>query len=281
LSYDIFLILAPCSYTIRMYGFHTDRKYYFDFIHKTADGFIVPFIEEYRSLRSADKVLEIGCAEGGVLKAFTDRGHQSMGIELSEKRVALANEFMSEEVDNKLVQFVSKDIYDIDTESELPFKFDVILLKDVIEHIFHQEKFMARLDQFMSSDGLVFFGFPPWQMPFGGHQQVLKSKLLSKIPYFHLLPRFLYKWILTIFGESEYKIKEMMELTETGLSVEKFERYVTEAGFQVVKKRHYLINPVYSFKFGLKPRKQLGLISAIPYLRNFLTTGVYYLIQKK
>jgi 2-polyprenyl-3-methyl-5-hydroxy-6-metoxy-1,4-benzoquinol methylase len=188
---------------------------------------------------------------------------------------------MSEEVDEGLVQFVSKDIYDIDTESELPFKFDVILLKDVIEHIFHQEKFMARLDQFMSSDGIVFFGFPPWQMPFGGHQQVLKSSLLSKIPYFHLLPRFLYKWILTIFGESDHKIKEMMELTETGLSIEKFERIVKQAGFEVVKKRHYLINPVYSFKFGLKPRKQFGLISAVPFLRNFLTTGVYYLIKKK
>jgi len=263
-----------------MYGFHRDRKYYFNFIYKTSKNFIVPYIEEYRSLRESDKILEIGCAEGGVLKAFTERGHESIGIEMSEKRVELAREFMSNEIDDGLAQFISKDIYDIDTDAELPHKFDVILLKDVIEHIFHQDKFMARLDQFMSPDGIVFFGFPPWQMPFGGHQQVLRSKLLSKIPYFHLLPRFLYKWILEIFGESDHKIKEMMELTETGLSIERFERIARETNFDIVKKKHYLINPVYHYKFGLKPRKQFSLISSIPILRNFLTTGVYYILKK-
>ena len=264
-----------------MYGFHTDRKYYFDFIYKTSKSYIIPFIEEYKKLAQSDTILEIGCAEGGVLKAFTERGNKSMGIELSQKRIDLAHEFMSTEVSEGLAQFISKDIYDIDTDNELPFKFDIILLKDVIEHIFSQEKFMARLDQFMNKDGLVFFGFPPWQMPFGGHQQVLKSKLLSKIPFLHLLPRFIYKGLLTLFGESDYKIKEMMELVETGLSIERFERIVNKANFEVVHKRHFFINPVYSFKFGLKPRRQLKLISAIPYIRNFFTTGVYYIIKKR
>ncbi len=264
-----------------MYEFHKDRKRYFDFIHKTSRDYIIPFIEQHRSIDSDHHVLEIGCAEGGVLKAFTDRGMSSVGIELSEKRVELAQEFMNKEIENGLVQFFSKNIYDIDPDRDLEKKFDIILLKDVIEHIFHQEKFMEHLKGFLNPGGRVFFGFPPWQMPFGGHQQVCRNRLLSKLPYFHLLPRPIYKWILKVGGESENKIKEMLELKETGLSIERFEYMVKEAGYTVALNKHFLINPVYQYKFGLKERKQIGLIRHIPILRNFLTTGVYYLIERK
>jgi hypothetical protein len=40
-------------------------------------------------------------------------------------------------------------------------------------------------------------------------------------------------------------------------------------------------NPIYKFKFGLTPFKQIGLIKAIPHLRDFFTTCVYYLIEQK
>ena len=263
-----------------MYKFHKDKKGYFNFIHKTSKGYIIPFIEDHQPILSSSTILEIGCAEGGVLKAFTERGMKCLGIELSTKRVETARILMKSEIEEGLVDFISKDIYDINPDKDLEFKFDVILLKDVIEHIFHQEKFMEHVKGFLKPNGRIFFGFPPWQMPFGGHQQVLHHKLLSKLPYFHLLPKPIYKTILKLAGESPNKIKEMMELKETGLSIERFEKIVRNAGFNIAHSTHYLINPVYKFKFGLNSRKQLGLIRTVPFIRNFFTTGVYYLIQK-
>ncbi|MGL6268949.1 MAG: class I SAM-dependent methyltransferase, partial [Chitinophagaceae bacterium] len=127
--------------------------------------------------------------------------------------------------------------------------------------------------------GQVFFGFPPWYMPHGGHQQVCKSKFLSMLPYFHLLPNPIYKGILKLFGEYDTVIRELLENKSTGISIERFERIVKSSGYSIPSKRFYLINPIYQYKFGLKPRKQLGIISAIPYLRNFLTTCVYYVIK--
>jgi hypothetical protein len=52
-------------------------------------------------------------------------------------------------------------------------------------------------------------------------------------------------------------------------------------GFTVAHQKHYLFNPIYEYKFGIKPRRQLGLISAIPVLRNFLTMGVYFLMKEQ
>jgi 2-polyprenyl-3-methyl-5-hydroxy-6-metoxy-1,4-benzoquinol methylase len=37
------------------------------------------------------------------------------------------------------ISFLARNIYDIDPDQDLPFKFDLIILKDVIEHIPDQE----------------------------------------------------------------------------------------------------------------------------------------------
>lgn len=249
--------------------------------YENSKTYVLPFIQSAFQLPEKARVLEIGCAEGGVLKAFTELGHQCIGIELSPSRVELANQFMAEEVAAGKIEFISRNIYDIDPNVDLDFRFDLIILKDVIEHIHEQEKFIPKLKDLLAPGGVVFFGFPPWYMPYGGHQQICKNKFLSLLPYYHLLPMPIYKGTLKVFGETPQRIADLVEIKETGISIERFERLVKQNGFTIPKKTHYFINPIYSYKFGLKVRKQLGIISAIPFLRNFLTTAVYYLIQQK
>jgi len=94
------------------------------------------------------------------------------------------------------------------------------------------------------------------------------------------LPSFLYKWILKMGGESKLTIQDLMEVKATGISIERFERYLRRAQLQINGKRHYLFNPIYQYKFGLKPKVQFKLISKIPWLRNFITTGVYYMVKR-
>jgi hypothetical protein len=123
--------------------------------------------------------------------------------------------------------------------------------------------------------GVIFFGFPPWHMPFGGHQQIARS-FLAKLPYIHLLPRVMYKALLQLNREP---VAELLEIRDTRITIERFERICSEQGYGIINKLHYLINPIYQWKFGWKPQVQWKLISKIPYLRNFLTTCVYYLIS--
>lgn len=264
-----------------MFDFHKDKERYFKMQYTNSKEYILPFIEKYISHDKKLDVLEIGCAEAGVLKAFTDKGHQCVGIELSPERVETAKVLMKDEVVARKIEFMSKNIYDIDVDNDLKTKFDLIILKDVIEHIHDQAKFMSFLHKFLKPDGKIFFGFPPWQMPFGGHQQVAKSKVLSAMPYYHMLPRPIYKMILKVFGESPQKVDNMLEIKDTGISIERFERILKKEKYSILKRQLYLINPIYKYKFGLSARKQIGIISAIPVLRNFLSTCAYYIIQEE
>lgn len=262
-----------------MYDFHKDKQRYFNIQKEVTEEYIIPFLEGFFDAKAGLKVLEIGSAEAGVLKAFTNLGNKCLGIELSESRVALAKQFMAEELKDGKVNFISRNIYDINPEEDLDFKFDLIVMKDVIEHIHDQEKFIPILKKFLNKNGKIFFAFPPWQMPFGGHQQNAKSKVLSKLPYFHLFPMPIYKGIMKMFGLEQDQIDGLAEVKETGISIERFEKIVKASGFKVVKKKFYLFNPIYKWKFGIQPREQFGFIAAIPWLRNFFTFGVYYVVE--
>ena len=112
-------------------------------------------------------------------------------------------------------------------------------------------------------------------MPFGGHQQICRSRV-SRLPYIHLLPRPIYRSILKWKQEP---VNDLMEIRDTGLSIEQFEKICLSQGYQITMSEHYLLNPIYEWKFGWKPRLQFGWLRAIPYLRNYLTTCVYYLIK--
>ena len=258
-----------------MFEFHADRRRYFDIQVDNATKYVLPFIEEKFSIKAGMRVLEIGCGEAGVLKPFIDKGCTAIGVEFDLIRIELANEYLKDEVASGKLSFIGKDIYLVDAEKELGGKFDLIILKDVIEHIHDQPKLIAEMQRFLLPNGCIFFGFPPWQMPFGGHQQIAKNKWLSKLPYYHLLPRGIYKWLLK---RNDENITELLEIRDTRISIEKFERIATATGYNIINKIHFLFNPIYEYKFNIKARKQLPIIRNIPWLRNFVTTCVYYLI---
>ncbi len=262
-----------------MYDFHQDTQTYFDFQYLNSKNYIIPFVLEGRLAGKKLNVLEIGCAEAGVLKAFVELGHQCTGIELFDNRLEFARTMMKDAMDQGRIRFICADIYNvpIPTEEE---RYDLILLKDVIEHIPNQAQLIKKLGDFLKLDGAIFFGFPPWQMPFGGHQQICQSKL-SKLPYFHLLPVPLFSWMLQAGGESPTVIKELLEIKTKGISIERFERIVHAEGYTILNSIFYLFNPIYELKFKMKVKKQFGLVNRLPYLRNFLTTCVYYTIGKK
>ncbi len=263
------------------FAFHNNKDEYFKQQKDNAAEFIHPFVQGYMNIDSKLKVLEIGCAEGGVLASFLEKRVQGVGIELSQYRLDLANNYLSAQFHKEQFSLINKNIYDIDPQKDLPFLFDLVILKDVIEHIPQQEKVLSEMKKLLAPGGKIFFGFPPWQMPFGGHQQICNSKFLHLVPYIHLLPRFLYKGILKLFKEPQGIVDELMDIKSTGISLERFERICAQNDYKIVNKTLFLFNPIYKYKFKLTPRKQFGIISAIPYFRNYFTTCGYYLIEKK
>ncbi|MBT6163503.1 MAG: hypothetical protein HOH92_07365 [Crocinitomicaceae bacterium] len=104
---------------------------------------------------------------------------------------------------------------------------------------------------------------------------------MSKTPYFHLLPTPLYRGVLKAFGETEKSIKDTLEIKETGITIERFERLIRKNQYSIDLRTFYLINPIYKYKFKLKPRVQFQLLASIPFFRNFVTTAMYYVVKKE
>lgn len=258
----------------------SDKPRYFEIQYLNSKHSIIPFLTDIYVPKKGNYILEIGSAEGGVLKAFTDMSCICTGIELSASRVALANDFMEEERNAGLVTFISENIYNINP-TNLPHQFDLIILKDVIEHIHHQEKFIVLIKNFLSENGVIFFGFPSWRMPYGGHQQIAKSKLLAKMPYYHLLPKSIYRLLLKAFGESEHTITNLLEIKETGISTRRFEKLCLQNNFQILKQTKFLVAPIYEYKFGYKTRLLPRWLGAIPYFNDFFTFQSFYVIKGK
>lgn len=259
-----------------MFEFHHDRRRYFDIQVSNARKYVIPFIEEKFPVQPDMRVLEVGCGEGGVLKAFIEAGCNGTGVELDEPRLVHAREWMAEDIESGKVTFISKNIYDTNPDKELGGRYDIIVLKDVIEHIHDQPRLMGWMKNWLVPGGVIFFGFPPWQMPFGGHQQLNTHKWLGKLPWYHLLPRNLYAWMIR---KGNGPVADLLEIRDTRISIEQFEKYSVSAGYRLLHRRLYLINPIYEWKFNIKAKPQYGLIAAIPRLRNYLSTCAYYLIQ--
>ncbi|MDC3406430.1 class I SAM-dependent methyltransferase [Bacteroidia bacterium] len=255
---------------------HSDRKKYFNEQALTTRKYVIPYLQDLIEINENTSVLEIGCGEAGNLVPFLDMGcKRVVGIDISGGRIENGKLYHSDHPNYKNLELIAEDIYDTETTEE----FDIIISRDVIEHIPNQEKFMNRCRDFMKPNGLYFIGFPPWYNPFGGHQQLLKHKLFSKLPYFHIIPRSLYKGLLRLMGESEAKIKGMLEIYDTRITIDRLNKILKINNYQILKKTDYLFNPNYETKFGLKPRKQLKLISSIPFVRNFFVTASYYVVR--
>jgi len=256
---------------------HQDREQYFREQSYTTARYVIPFIQEVLTLDSGTRILEIGCGEGGNLAPFLDLGCNIVGVDMAANKINNANIYFKdhERVDN--IEFIAADIYD---RNDLG-TFDLIIMRDVLEHIYDQERFMVYVKTFLKMDSKFFLGFPPWRNPFGGHQQICRNRFLSRLPYFHLLPRPLYRGLLRIFGEMPVVIERLMEIYDTRINIERFERILKRNDYKIDRRVFYFINPNYDVKFGLIPRVQHRFLSAIPYFRNFFITTNYYLISLK
>ena len=259
-----------------MHDRHTNRELYFKEQAHTTAKYVIPFINSVLHINNSLSVLEIGCGEGGNLLPFLESGCSRIaGIDLSESKIENALKFYSDIPEGSRVEFIAADIYD----SASAGAFDLIMMRDVLEHIHGQEKFIAFVKDFLNPGGVLFIAFPPWSNPFGGHQQMCDNKILSKMPWIHLLPGGLYPWLLKAGGESPERIEGLLEIRDTGINIGRFEKAIKKEGFSILKKSLWLINPNFEIKFGLRPRQLPKLVGRLPLLRNFLATTGYYIIS--
>lgn len=238
------------------YAYHANKQRYFEHQRRVTAEHVIPFIERSGPLPHGARVLEIGCGEAGVLKAFLDRGAHAVGVDRNAARLDRGREFSREAIEDERLQLLHQDVHTLAERTEFVASFDLIVLKDVIEHVDNRPKLFGLMARLLRPAGRVFLAFPPWRMPFGGHQQVCESWVLSRLPYFHLLPESAYRKILEAFREHPGRVRSLLETKRTGISSAEFESLAAAAGYQILNRELYLINPMYSYRFRLPPARQ-------------------------
>ena len=251
---------------------HRDHRQYFDELSRSTEKYLLPFLEEHFPISPGMRVLEVGCGAGGNLLPFLHKGCRVGGIDLSAGKIDAARERLGNRPDAELK---AGNFFDLEPGTT---RYDLIFIRDVIEHISDKDAFLKHVRKFLAPGGHVLVIFPAWQMPFGGHQQICRNGMLSRLPFFHLLPAFLYRGLLWLGKDSPATVEELLDIKRCGLTVERFRKKAAQHGFRLLKERLYFINPHYEIKFGLKPRLLAPVPGKIPGLRNFFTTSAWYLL---
>ena len=218
--------------------------------------------------------LEIGCAEGGLLKFYQKKGAFCSGLELSDVR--FKNALLLDKEDS--LNLFQADICKPETYTgKFKEKYDTIIIRDVIEHIDDKKTALMNIFQILKPGGKLFMSFPPKYCAYAGHQQTV-PKLFGKIPYLHLLPNNLYKGYLKAIRCPKNKIKYLISTKKTRISINSMKKLVNSIGFNIVKEDNWLIRPAYSFRFGLPKIK--NPLSWLPILDEVLCNGMLYLLRK-
>ena len=254
---------------------HKNRQRYFCELAETSANCFMPYISRWHEVGRGTNVLEIGCGEGGNLLPFAKTGAAVTGIDIASCRIEQARKFFGEE--QAAGSFICCDIFGYQARE----KFDIIICHDVLEHLRNKERLLSLVHSSLKDGGIAFMSFPAWLMPFGGHQQISRSRLLSHLPFVHLLPLPLYKHLIRWSGEGNGCMDELLSIRSTRITVEAFERLVGRSQMTILDRTLYLINPHYKVKFGLPPCKLLQPLSYVPYLRDLLSSSCFYLLRNR
>ena len=168
---------------------HKDRQWYFNELANTSRSFYIDYVKQFISLSPSTHILEIGCGEGGNLLPFAELGCKVTGIDRAASRIHQAETFFT--ASGYKGEFTTTDFFNFSSAS----RYQLILIHDVIEHISNKEEFFRCLSPLLAKGGIIFWGFPSWQMPFGGHQQICHNRFVSSLPFIHLCPGILYRFL--------------------------------------------------------------------------------------
>lgn len=255
---------------------HNNRKLYFHELAETCTNYFIPYINRWHEVKAGMRVMEIGCGEGGNLLPFARLGCNVTGVDIASCRIEEARRFFTAE--QARGKFIAQDIFKLQEPGQ---QYDIIICHDVLEHIGNKGLLLRRIAGFLSQGGIIFMSFPAWQMPFGGHQQICRNRILSHLPFIHLLPEVMYRGLIRLAGEDEACLGELLSIRRTRITVEAFERLAKREGLTVRDRTLYLVNPHYKVKFGLKPCKLKRPVSGIPNLRDFLCSSCFYILSRR
>tara|TARA_Y100000996_G_scaffold79013_1_gene53681 strand:- start:898 stop:1701 length:804 start_codon:yes stop_codon:yes gene_type:complete len=234
------------------------------------------FLFDYSQFKDVTnkRILEIGCAEAGLLKFYHKKGAVCSGIELSDIRY---NNALLLDKRNEINLFQADICNPTSYKKHIKKNFDMIIMRDVIEHIDNKRIALSNIFNILKPGGKLFMSFPPKYCAYSGHQQTI-SNLFGKLPYIYMLPDVIYKKYLRLISCPEKKIEYLIMTKKTRISIRKMHEIVNSLGFNILNQSKWFSRPAYAFRFNFPKIK--NPFSFIPILDEIFSNGVLYLLEK-
>ena len=253
-----------------------EYKYFWGYQYKLGEEVIVPYLKKINVFKSGDRVMEIGSAEGGVLAAFVEAdAKDALATDIADNRLE-----MGKRISNFLnlpIEFKYHDILAEPVASQWKAAADLVILRDVIEHLDETQLALKKIKEFIKPGGFLYVTFPPYYSPFGGHQHNLKN-FWGKFPYIHYLPDIVFDRLIASGRKAD--IAEVKRLRNIRMTPKKFLSVAENTGYRLFRKDYYLLRPVFKMKFGL-PAIKITPLSSLPLVKDLFSLEASYILQVK
>ena len=252
------------------------ERYYFGYQYGLGGEYLAPYFKSKGIELRGAKIAEIGCGEGGVLAAIADEGaSEVLGIDI--RQIAIDSAAKTFDTLGLKADFAIVDITNDTVPDKWRNHFDLVLLRDVIEHLHETKKSLRNIMEFIKPGGYLSVVFPPYYSPFGAHQHLLDNRM-GKLPFIQLLPDGLFNKAYKK-ARLQIDVEEVSSLREIRLTIAKFRAAAKRAGFETVSEELYFLRPVFKMKFGL-PTIRANFLKAIPGIRELVALEASYLLRK-
>ena len=235
------------------------------------DVCLAPLLERHGLQLQAKAILDVGCGYGGVLSALAERFRpgKALGIDLDAEMVRSGQAKVTAGV-----RLEVRDFFHMGEET-----FDLIVIRDVLEHIVNVEAALETAWRTLKPGGKAYVSFAPFYSPFGGHQHNAAG-IFSYLPWLQFLSADRFRRLLRLEGNS-YKSGRSLDadiesVLRTRLTLAGFRRTMDRTGFHSIYYRQYLVRPDYRLKFGLRPI----LFPVVPLVEEILCTGAEALLER-
>ncbi len=247
-------------------NFENWNEYYWKYQYNLANEYYIPLLKKWKFGINNKKILDIGCGNGGFTAAF---GNYSKITGIDIKKFPWKN-----------IKNVTYQSYDIFTNPKiLDTDYDLIILRDVIEHIpiTVKKQFIKKALEYGNPNVHLLVTFPPFYSPFGLHQQVLLNSKIKYLPFLSLIPKNIMISLLKIINENKLCIDDISEMYDCKMTIKSFEKILTNLNLNVKKSKFFYSRPSHEIRYNFKTR--IVNHRPIPILKELYVLGTTYLIK--
>ena len=267
---------------LRPADFRDWTTYYWTYQYQLVEEYLVPWLRSWGAWHDGVRVLDVGCGDGGASVALADAGARAEGFDIDGRLVRGGVE--RAKARGLQLDLGVADVTDGSTLGDYAGPHDLILFRDVLEHIPDVDAALRETSARLAPGGAIVVIYPPYWSPYGGHQQSLPApKRLgvrwAKLPFVHWLGLGAWHALAGAPDRDDPHWTEIETIRRACLTIGGLQRRARAHGLRVAETRRYLLRPTFRLRYGT-PVVDARWLGRLPGLRELLVMGSWEALRR-